>query len=182
MSSRFSRIDFFFLSCYSISRDSCSGCCQCFPALWSWTSISAGFPVDLCGSFQQIELWFAGDLRIPWMQMYPRYLCRNARAFNALLGFEYRASAFLLFLLPLAASCAMIKCRKQLRGVTTLLGLEYRGKAAFIFACFQRQTVLYFEQRPSTLCSPNPRIPCGLCRRSLGSSPAICWHRRSLLR
>ena len=41
----------------------------------------------------------------------------------------------------------MIKCRKQLRGVTALLGLEYRGKAAFIFACFQRQTVLYFEQR-----------------------------------
>ena len=67
----------------------------------------------------------------------------------------------------------MIKCRKQLRGVTALLGLEYRGKAAFIFACLQRQTVLYFEQRPSTLCSPNPRIPCGLCRRSLGSSPAI---------
>ena len=41
----------------------------------------------------------------------------------------------------------MIKSRKQLRGVTALLGLEYRGKAAFIFACFQRQTVLYFEQR-----------------------------------
>ena len=67
----------------------------------------------------------------------------------------------------------MIKCRKQLRGVTALLGLEYRGKAAFIFACFQRQTVLYFEQRPSTRCSSNPRIPCGLCRRSLGSAPAI---------
>lgn len=67
----------------------------------------------------------------------------------------------------------MIKCRKQLRGVTALLGLEYRGKAAFIFACFQRQTVLYFEQRPSTLCSSNPRIPRGLCRRSLGSAPSI---------
>ena len=40
----------------------------------------------------------------------------------------------------------MIKCRKQLRGVTALLGLEYRGKAAFL-ACFQPQTVLYFEQR-----------------------------------
>ena len=99
-------------------------------------------------------------------------ISRNARAFNALLGLEYRASAFLLFLLPLTVSCVMIKCRKQLRGVTALLGLEYRGKAAF-FVCFQRQTVLYFEQRPSTLCSPNPRIPCGLCRRSLGSSPAI---------
>ena len=46
-----------------------------------------------------------------------------------------------------------------------VLGLEYRGKAAFIFACFQRQTVLYFEQRPPTPCSSNPRIPCGLCRR-----------------
>ena len=28
----------------------------------------------------------------------------------------------------------MIKCRKQLRGVTALLGLEYRGKAAFLLA------------------------------------------------
>ena len=61
-------------------------------------------------------------------------ISRNARAFNALLGLEYRASAFLLFLLPLTASCVMIKCRKQLRGVTALLGLEYRGKAAFLLA------------------------------------------------
>lgn len=90
--------------------------------------------------------------------------------------------AHFCFLLPLAASCAMIKCRKQLRGVTALLGLEYRGKAAFIFACFQRQTVLYFEQRPSTLCSSNPRIPCGLCRRSLGSPPAICSLNLRILR
>ena len=80
----------------------------------------------------------------------------------------------------------MIKSRKQLRGVTALLGLEYRGKAAFIFACFQRQTVLYFEQRPSTRCSSNPRIPCGLCRRLYfllqKTLPGFLWKVRECLR
>ena len=60
----------------------------------------------------------------------------------------------------------MIKSRKQLRGVTALLGLEYRGKAAFIFACFQRQTVLYFEESPPAICSLNLRILRGHHRRA----------------
>lgn len=60
----------------------------------------------------------------------------------------------------------MIKSRKQLRGVTALLGLEYRGKAAFIFACFQRQTVLYFEQSPPAIYSLNLWILRGYHRRA----------------
>ena len=60
----------------------------------------------------------------------------------------------------------MIKSRKQLRGVTALLGLEYRCKAAFIFACFQRQTVLYFEESPLAIYSLNLRILRGYHRRA----------------
>ena len=73
----------------------------------------------------------------------------------------------------MAAARVMIKSRKQLRGVTALLGLEYRGKAAFIFACFQRQTVLYFEESPPAICSLNLRILRGYHRR-VSVTPSGC--------